>query len=94
MPSEYDLVGRYPCVKQILNDNEIRSIMLNPHLAIVDINMNERAMNALSIIPTNFQKLVMSVSIVKNNLLANSILRWRIVCNLVNDAFDNRAIGI
>src|SRR5579871_952578 len=73
MEAEYDLLFRDACVQQLLHDFQIGPVMLYPDLTIMEINMNECAMDAPTIFPSDFKQLIVSIRVVEDQLMPNPL---------------------
>lgn len=89
MKAENDLLLWNARVQQVLNNFEVGSIVFDPDFPFADVYMDQRPVNTPSMFPADFEKLVMSVGVVENDLLTYAILRWGIISDLANDPFND-----
>src|SRR5689334_3926624 len=94
MKAQNHLLLRYARIQQLLNEFQIRSIVFDPYFPIMDVYMHQRSVNATPLFPAYFQKLVVPVGIIENDLLAHPFLCGGIVGHLLNDTFDDLPITL
>jgi hypothetical protein len=68
LETQDDLVFRYAGLDQAVGKPFLRAVILNPDPSILDVDMQNAAMNPPLTVPTYCYKLVMSVSPVQDRL--------------------------
>ena len=59
LEGQYDLFGRNTCRKQVGRDAFLRPVLLNPELAVPDIDMYSGTMNSFEPVPAFIEDKVM-----------------------------------
>jgi hypothetical protein len=58
MKAQHDILARYARGSQLLSDGTRGAIVLDPHLAALDIDVDDGAMNPANTIPTDVHQLI------------------------------------
>ncbi len=68
MKRQDDIFFGYTKLNQLVCDATFCAVMLNPNLVVLDINMNQLAMNSALIVPTDRHQLIMVTLQIENKL--------------------------
>lgn len=52
LEGENDVVSRYPRLHELLRDTVLSAVVLNPNLAVANVNVQNAAVDAIRTIPT------------------------------------------
>src|SRR5579864_2261050 len=75
MKAENNVFARNPRGDQFLGNRARRTVVLYPHFAVDDVDVNDRTMNAADAVPADMHELIMIVLLVRDGLRVNLSVR-------------------